>query len=150
LKSSWIASEAILLKIEKLKHQCVNNQVSSATEEQNLKAEEVIMCCLASAATYWRVQWQKSMEKCWIHEWTEKTDETEGKKKFLQCPFSHPEFHTKWCKIQLQLYSQKNYLTSGFNNIYLKCAQHNCIDTPLILHCPFTLEPLKNNGKYSN
>jgi len=33
--------------------------------------------------------------------------------------------HTKWCKTQLQLYSQRtthNFLTSGFNNILLKCA----------------------------
>ena len=62
---------------------------------------------------------------------------------------SSPLSHKKWCKIQLQLYSQRtapNYLTSGFNNIHLKCAQQNCMDSPLILHCPFILEPIQNPG----
>ena len=57
----------------------------------------------------------------------------------------------KWCKIQLQLYSQKtapNYTTSGFNIIHLKCAQQNCMDTALILHCALVLEPIQNTGKY--
>jgi len=40
----------------------VNNQVSSASEAQNLKVEEVIMCCLVSAATHQRVQWYVGME----------------------------------------------------------------------------------------
>jgi hypothetical protein len=45
---------------------------------------------------------------------------------------SSPLSHTKRCKMQLQLYSQRtahNYLTSGFNNIHLKCAQQTCMDT---------------------
>jgi len=53
----------------------MNNQASSASEAQNFKVE-VIMCCLVSAATHQRVQWYVSMEKCWIHEQTEKTEET--------------------------------------------------------------------------
>jgi len=71
-------------------------------------------------------------------------------KNMLQCLFIHHESHTKWCKIQLQLYSQRtasNYSTSGFNNIHLKCAQQNCMDTPLILHCSLILEPIQNTGK---
>ena len=59
---------------------------------------------------------------------------------------SSPLYHTKWCKIQLQLYSQRishNYLTSGFNNIHLKYAQQNCMATALILHCPLILEQYK-------
>jgi hypothetical protein len=43
-----------------------------------------------------------------------------------------------------------NYLTSGFNNTHLKCAQQNCIDTPLILHCSMILEPIQNTGKYGD
>jgi len=58
----------------------VNNLVLSASEGQNLKIQEVIMCCLVSAATHQRVQWYVSMEKCWVHEKTEKSDETRRKK----------------------------------------------------------------------
>jgi len=64
-----------------------------------------------------------STEKCWIQEQTDK-NEGLGEKNMLM--FNHHEFHTKWHKIQLQLYSQQtapNYTTSGFNNIHLKCAQ---------------------------
>jgi len=57
----------------------MNNQVSSASKAQNLKVEEVIMCCLVSAARHQRLQWYVSMEKCWIHEQTEKTEETSRK-----------------------------------------------------------------------
>ena len=58
---------------------------------------------------------------------------------------SSPLSHIKWCNIQLPLYSQQtapNY-TSGFNNIHLQCAQQNCMDTPLILHCPMILGPIQ-------
>jgi hypothetical protein len=54
--------------------------VSSASEDQNLKVEEVIMCCLVSAPTHQTVQGYVSMEKCWIHEQTEKTEQTWRKK----------------------------------------------------------------------
>jgi len=54
----------------------VNNQVSSASEGQNLKFQEVIMCCQVSAATQQTMQRYVSREKCWIHEKTEKSDET--------------------------------------------------------------------------
>ena len=53
-----------------------------------------------------------------------------------------------------------NYLTSGFNNIHLKCAQQNCMDTALIpgptqncmdtaliLHCTLILGPTQNTGQ---
>jgi hypothetical protein len=66
-----------------------------------------------------------------LDSWTDRKLMGPGDKNLLQCPFIYPESHTKWCKIQLQLYSQKtapNYLTSGFNNIHLKCAQQNCMD----------------------
>jgi len=58
----------------------VNNQVSPAHEDQNLKDKEKIICCLVSAATHHRVQWYVSTEKCWIHEQTEKTDKIWRKK----------------------------------------------------------------------
>ena len=76
LKCSWISSGATGLEIEKLKGWCVNNQVLTAREGQNLKGQEVIMCCLVSAATHQRVQWYRSREKCCIHEKTEKSNET--------------------------------------------------------------------------
>jgi hypothetical protein len=49
----------------------MNNQVTLASEAQNLEVEEVIMCCLVSVATHQKVEWYVSMEKCWIHEQTE-------------------------------------------------------------------------------
>jgi len=52
----------------------------SASEAQNLKVEEVIMCCLVSAATHQRVQRYVSRGICWICEQTEKTEETCRKK----------------------------------------------------------------------
>jgi len=70
-----------------------------------------------------------------------------GEKILLQCPFIHHKSHTKWCKIQLQLYSQKtahNYPTSGFNKINLKCAQHNCMDTALMMECRFIRVTIQN------
>jgi len=67
----------------------VNNKVSSTSEDQNLKVEEVIMPCLASAATHQRVQWYMSRGKCWIHEQTEKTGKTCGKK-FASVPVHPP------------------------------------------------------------
>ena len=39
-------------------------------------------------------------------------------------------------------YTAPNY-TSGFNNIHLQCAQQNCMDTPLILHCALILGQYK-------
>ena len=42
-------------KLKKPKEQCVNKQVSSASEAQNLETEEVILCSLVSAATHQRV-----------------------------------------------------------------------------------------------
>jgi len=45
----------------------VNNQVSTASEGQHLKFQEVIMCCLVSVATHQWVKWYVSMEKCWVH-----------------------------------------------------------------------------------
>jgi hypothetical protein len=83
----------------------MNNQVSSASEARNLKVE-VIMFCVVSAATHQKVQWYVIKEKCWIHEHTQKTEQT-WRKNLFQCLFIHHESHTKWCKIQLQLYSQK-------------------------------------------
>ena len=38
------------------------------------------MCCLVSAATNQRMQWHRSMEKCWIHEERENSNETWRKK----------------------------------------------------------------------
>jgi hypothetical protein len=73
------------------------------------------------------------------------------KKTLLQCLFFHHTSHTKWRKIQQQLYSQKtapNYPTSGFNNIHLKCAQHNCMDTLRIMYCSLILEPIQHTGKW--
>ena len=72
----------------KSKRQVVNNKVSSASEAQNLEVEEVIMCCLVSAATHQREQWYESTEKCWIHEQTEKTEETWRKICFNACSFT--------------------------------------------------------------
>ena len=105
------------------------------------------MCCQVSAATQ-RVQWNVSMGMCWIHEQTEKTEET-WRKKSPSVLFINHKSHTNWCNIQLQLYSQQtapNYQTAGFNNIHLKCAQQNCLDTALILHCALILEPIQNVG----
>ena len=76
---------------------------------------------------------------------------TPGEKILLKCLSIDHKSHTMWCNMQLQLYGQKtgpNYTTSGFNNIHLKCAQQNCMDTPLILRCPLTLEPIQNAGKH--
>jgi len=130
----------------------VNNEVPSASEAQNLKFEEVIMSCLISAATHKRVQWYMSMENGGFINRQRKLKRL-GEKNLFQCPFIHHESHTNWCKIQLQLYSQKrahNYLMSGFKIIHLKCAQHNCTDTAPILHCPLILEPIQNTGKWGN
>jgi len=53
----------------------MNNQESSASGAQNLRVQDVIMCCLVSAATHQRVQRYVSKEICWIQEQTEKTEE---------------------------------------------------------------------------
>jgi hypothetical protein len=93
-----------------------------------------------------------SMENAVFMNRQRKLNRPAEKKNLLQHPFIHHEPHTKRHKIQLQLYSQKtapNYLTSGFNNIHLKFAQKNCMDTPLILHCVLILKPTQNTGKYT-
>jgi hypothetical protein len=111
----------------------------------------VIMCCLVSAATQQRVQWYGSMEKCWIHEQREQTEEIWRKKICISARSvtmdptqSDARFN---CSYSV---TAPNYLTSGCNNIHLKCAQHNCMDTPLIIHCALILEPIQNAGKYRN
>jgi len=58
----------------------MNNQELSPSEAQNLKFEGVIMFCLVSAAKSQSVQWYVSMEKWWIHEQREKTEENWRKK----------------------------------------------------------------------
>jgi len=149
LKCSWIFSGATWLWIKTKKDKSVNNQVVSASEAQNLKVKVVIMCCLVSAATHQRVQWYVRRENGGFMNWQRKLKRP-GEKNLLQCPFIHQESHTKWCKIQLQLYSQRtahNYLISGLNNIHLKCAQQNCMDTALILHWPLIKETIQNTGK---
>jgi len=87
----------------------VNNQVPSASEHQNLRVEAVVMCRLVSDVMHQRVVWYGSMEKCWIHERTEKSDET-WRKNLLKCLFTDHKSHTKWGNIQLQLYGQKTSL----------------------------------------
>jgi hypothetical protein len=72
--------------------------VSSASEDQNLKVEELIMCCVVSAATQQRVQRYISMAKRWIY----------GQRKLKKTGGSQK--------------TASDYLTSGFNNIHLKCA----------------------------
>jgi len=127
----------------------MNNQVSSVSEAQNLKVEEVIMCCLLSAATHQMAQRYVSMENGGFMNRQRKLKISGGKNLF-QCPFFQHESHTTLFVIQLQLYSQRtahNYLTSGFNNIHLKCAQQNFMDTALILHCPLILQTIQNTGK---
>jgi hypothetical protein len=58
----------------------MNKQELSPSEAQNLKFEGMIMFCLVSAVKSQSVQWYVSMEKCWIHEQREKTEENWRKK----------------------------------------------------------------------